>query len=86
VEDSEKMAHRRQKTQLRSRQIEIKRPTHGCSPAVTTAIVLSAFCLYYFVYVRARREHLENRNFRALATLGDQLQTIVSIHGSVLEY
>lgn len=54
-------------------------------PAVTTAIVLCPFCLY-FVNVSARREYLVNRNFRALATLGDQLQTIASIHGSVLEY
>jgi hypothetical protein len=49
-------------------------------------VLIAAFCLYYFVYVRAQREYLGNRNFRALAALGNQLQTMVTIHGSILEY
>lgn len=55
-------------------------------PLVTAAVLVSAFCLYYFVYVAAQREYLTNRNFRSLAMLGDQIQTLVSIHGSILEF
>jgi hypothetical protein len=55
-------------------------------PLVTAAVLASAFCLYYFVYVAAQREYLTNRNFRSLAVLGDQIQTLISIHGSVLEF
>jgi hypothetical protein len=50
------------------------------------AVLASAFCLYYFVYVTAQREYLVNRNFRSLAVLGDQVQAMVSIHGSILEF
>src|ERR1022692_1135621 len=55
-------------------------------PIVTAVVLIAAFCLYYFVYVRAQREYLGNRNFRSLAALGDQLQTMVTIHGSILEF
>lgn len=55
-------------------------------PVVTAVLLVSAFCLYYFVYVGARREYLVNRNFRALAGLGTQLQIVVSTHGSILEF
>jgi hypothetical protein len=54
-------------------------------PIAAAAILIATFCLYYFVYVRAQREYLGNRNFRSLAALGDQLQTMVTIHGSILE-
>jgi hypothetical protein len=49
-------------------------------------VLIAAFCLYYFVYVKAQREYLGNRNFRSLAALGDQLQSQVMIHGSILEF
>src|SRR4051794_22863527 len=55
-------------------------------PAITAAVLISIFCFYYFVYVRTQREYLANRNFRALAILGDQFQAMVSIHGSILEF
>ncbi len=55
-------------------------------PVVTAAILAALFCGYYFVYVGSRRVYLANRNFRALALLGDQLQTLVSIHSSILEF
>ena len=55
-------------------------------PITTAAILASVFCLYYFVYVRARREYLVNRNFRSLAALGDHIQREVSTHGSILEF
>ena len=54
-------------------------------PVITAVVLASAFCLYYFVYVAARRDYLTNRNFRSLAVLGDQVQAMVSVHGSVLE-
>jgi hypothetical protein len=46
----------------------------------------AVFCLYYFVYVHARREYVVNRNFRALAALGDHIQRVVSTHGSILDF
>ncbi len=55
-------------------------------PVVTAVVLIAAFCLYYFVYVKAQREYLGNRNFRSLAALGDQLQAQVTIHGSILEF
>src|SRR5258708_6381817 len=55
-------------------------------PVATAGVLIAIFCLYYFVYVRAQREYLGNRNFRSLAALGDQLQTMVTIHGSILEF
>jgi hypothetical protein len=62
-------------------------PTRSWVVPIATALALaSAFCLYYFVYVGARREYLVNRNFRSLAALGDQLQRILSTHGSILEF
>src|ERR1039457_2538253 len=63
-----------------------QRPTSWLLPAVTAGVLIAAFCLYYFVYVKAQREYLGNRNFRSLAALGDQLQTMVTIHGSILEF
>jgi fumarate reductase subunit D len=38
------------------------------------------------VYVGARREYIANRNFRSLAVLGDEMQTMITIHGSILEF
>src|SRR5260370_20686723 len=55
-------------------------------PIITVLVLASAFCLYYFVYVGARREYLVNRNFRTLAALGDQLQRTLSVHGTILEF
>jgi hypothetical protein len=62
------------------------RVTSWVLPVATAVVLIAAFCLYYFVYVKAQREYLGNRNFRTLAALGDQLQTQVSIHGSILEF
>ena len=62
------------------------RTTSWVLPVVTAVVLIAAFCLYYFVYVKARREYLGNRNFRSLAALGDQLQTMITIHGSILEF
>src|SRR5260370_15533359 len=64
----------------------VKPATSWVLPLVTAAVLASAFCLYYFVYVVAQREYLANRNFRFLAVLGDQIQAMVSIHGSILEF
>jgi hypothetical protein len=64
----------------------VKPPTSWVLPLITAVVLASAFCLYYFVYVKARREYLANRNFRSLAVLGDQIQAMVSIHGSILEF
>ena len=55
-------------------------------PVITAAILAAAFLAYYFVYVSARREYLANRNFRALALLGEQIQQSVSIHGNILDF
>src|SRR6266853_1495563 len=62
-----------------------KRTTSWVLPVATAGVLIAVFCLYYFVYVKAQREYLGNRNFRSLAALGDQLQTMVMIHGSILE-
>jgi hypothetical protein len=64
----------------------VKPPTSWVLPLITAVVLASAFCAYYFVYVKARREYLANRNFRSLAVLGDQIQAMVSIHGSILEF
>lgn len=61
-------------------------PRNWVIPVVTAVILASVFCLYYFVYVGARREYLVNRNFRELAALGDHIQRILSTHGSILEF
>ncbi len=63
-----------------------KPATSWVIPAITALVLASAFCIYYFVYVAAQREYLANRNFRSLAVLGDQIQTLVSVHGSILEF
>ena len=55
-------------------------------PIITVLVLATSFCLYYFVYVGARREYLVNRNFRTLAALGDQLQRTLSVHGTILEF
>ncbi len=65
---------------------ELAAPRNWAIPVVTAVILASAFCLYYFVYVGARRQYLVNRNFRALAALGDHIQRILSTHGSILEF
>ena len=62
------------------------RTTSWVLPVVTAVVLIAAFCLYYFVYVKAQREYLGNRNFRSLAALGDQLQKMITIHGSILEF
>lgn len=61
-------------------------PRSWLVPIATAAILASAFCVYYFVYVGARREYLVNRNFRSLAALGAHIQRVVSTHGSILEF
>jgi hypothetical protein len=63
-----------------------QRTTFWVLPLVTAAVLIAVFCLYYFVYVKAQREYLASRNFRALAALGDQLQKQITIHGSILEF
>ncbi len=69
----------------RPAQVE-KRPRTWFVPAVTATVLIVGFCLYYFVYVQSQREYLGNRNFRELAALGDQLQTMITVHGSILEF
>ena len=64
----------------------VKPPTSWALPLITAVVLASAFCLYYFVYVAARREYLANRNFRSLAVLGDQVQAMVTMHSSILEF
>jgi len=61
-------------------------PRSWLVPIATVALLAVAFCLYYFVYVGARREYLVNRNFRSLAALGDQIQRVISTHGSILDF
>ena len=70
----------------RSEKASVKPATSWVLPVITVAVLASAFCVYYFVYVAAQREYLVNRNFRSLAVLGDQVQAMVSIHGSILEF
>jgi len=55
-------------------------------PLITAVTLAAVFGIYYFVYAGARQEYLINRNFRDLAMLGDQLQNLISIHGSILEF
>ncbi len=62
------------------------RPATWVLPLITAAVLISAFSLYYFVYVAARREYLANRNFRSLAVLGDQVQAMVTMHSGILEF
>src|SRR6266851_4408049 len=64
----------------------VKPPTSWVLPLITAVVLASAFCLYYFVYVAARREYLANRNFRSLAVLGDQVQAMVTMHSGILEF
>src|SRR6266496_5855391 len=64
----------------------VKPPTSWVLPLITAVVLTSVFCLYYFVYVAARREYLANRNFRSLAVLGDQVQALVTMHSSILEF
>jgi hypothetical protein len=56
------------------------------APAMAALLVSGLFCVYYFVYVRAQRDYLTNRNFRFLAVLGDQIEGNIANHGSVLRY
>jgi len=65
---------------------KVKPTTSWVLPLITAVVLISAFCLYYFVYVGARHEYLANRNFRSLAVLGDQVQAMVTMHSSVLEF
>jgi hypothetical protein len=64
----------------------VKPATSWLLPVITAAVLASTFCIYYFVYVASQREYLVNRNFRSLAVLGDQVEAMVSIHGSILEF
>ncbi len=63
-----------------------KLTTSWIIPVITAAVLAVLFCAYYFVYVGSRREYLANRNFRALALLGEQLQQTISVHGNILEF
>ncbi|HUD67603.1 MAG TPA: hypothetical protein VMQ17_23675 [Candidatus Sulfotelmatobacter sp.] len=74
------------KSTSHSEKPSVKPKTSWVLPVITVAVLASAFCVYYFVYVAAQREYLINRNFRSLAVLGDQVQALVSIHGSILEF
>ena len=74
------------KSSSQSEKPSAKPKTSWVLPVITVAVLASAFCVYYFVYVAAQREYLINRNFRSLAVLGDQVQALVSIHGSILEF
>jgi hypothetical protein len=74
------------KSSSQSEKPSVKPKTSWVLPVITVAVLASAFCVYYFVYVAAQREYLINRNFRSLAVLGDQVQALVSIHGSILEF
>src|SRR5579864_1634865 len=74
------------KSTSQSEKSSVKPKTSWVLPVITVAVLASAFCVYYFVYVAAQREYLINRNFRSLAVLGDQVQALVSIHGSILEF
>jgi hypothetical protein len=67
-------------------QTSIATPRSWVVPVTTAVLLVGTLCLYYFVYVGTRREYLINRNFRALAALGDQLQRVVSTHASILEF
>jgi hypothetical protein len=64
----------------------VKTASSWLIPVITVLVLVSAFSLYYFVYVPAQREYLANRNFRSLAVLGEQIQATISNNGSVLEY
>src|SRR5260370_18200433 len=63
-----------------------KLTTSWAIPLITAVTLALAFCAYYFMYVGARREYLADRNFRALAVLGEQLQQRISIHSNILEF
>ncbi len=63
-----------------------KPTTSWVIPLITAVALALVFCAYYFVYVGAQREDLANRNFRALAVLGEQLQQSISIHSNILEF
>jgi hypothetical protein len=54
-------------------------------PLITAVAMAIGFCAYYFIYVGSRREHIANRNFRALALLGEQLQQRISVHANILK-
>ena len=56
------------------------------APVMAALVVIGLFCVYYFIYVRAQREYLVNRNFRALAALGDQIEGNIGNHINVLRY
>src|SRR5215831_7472525 len=66
--------------------VEGKRASPWKIPLITAAALVAAFCAYYFVYVDARRAELANRNFRALALLGEEIQQSVTIHDNILDY
>jgi hypothetical protein len=87
AEDSDsKLSPEEIATSFRDLAGKVKPTTSWVLPLITAVVLISAFCLYYFVYVAARREYLVNRNFRSLAVLGDQVQSMVTMHSSILEF
>jgi len=86
ADDSDARSPSEDRKATRSAKAGVKPTTSWVLPVITVAVLASAFCVYYFVYVAAQREYLVNRNFRSLAVLGDQVQALVSIHGSILEF
>jgi hypothetical protein len=54
-------------------------------PSVTVLVLSAIFFAYYFFYVKERSEYLTNRNFRALAILGNQLSDTIGNYGGILK-
>jgi hypothetical protein len=52
---------------------------------LATAILLGiCFVVYYLTYVQQHREYLLNRNYRVLATLGEQMSETLANHTAIL--
>jgi hypothetical protein len=54
-------------------------------PIITIVLLSATFFAYYFFYVKERSEYLTNRNFRALAILGNQLSDTIGNYGGILK-
>lgn len=54
-------------------------------PLATAALLGICFLLYYLTYVQQRREYLLDRNFRVLATLGEQISETVANQNATLK-
>src|SRR5437899_5822124 len=52
-------------------------------PAIAFGILLIPFSIY-FIHVRSQKEYLQNRNFRLLATMSDQIRAKVNGFESVI--